>query len=91
MYSEIHCMAQNIMAHEQLSAFEICLPQNFVKVHRSYLVNAYCVEKIERYQIRLINGDMLPVPEKKYKEVKEKIRELKERWPCRIHDICKSE
>lgn len=81
MNSEIHCRTQTVMACEQLAAFQMRLPLNFVKIHRSYLVNAYYVEKVERYQIRLFNGNVVPVPEKKYKEVKQKVKALSERWP----------
>lgn len=82
MNSEIHCRTQTIVANEQLAAFRMRLPRYFVKVHRSYLVNVHYVEKVERYQIRLHNGSLLPVPEKRYKEVKEKVKELIEEWPA---------
>lgn len=74
MYSDVHCSDQIITAHEQLSALWERLPQNFVKIHRSYLVNACCIESIERYEVKLKNGNILPVPEKKYKDVEEKIK-----------------
>lgn len=76
MYSEIHCRTQVITAHEQLSSIHGRLPSNFLKIHRSYLVNICYVEKVERYRVRLNNGSVLPVPEKKYKDVEEKIKVL---------------
>lgn len=45
----------------------------FVRIHISYLVNPACIQSVERFQVTLTNGIILPVPEKKYTGVKEQI------------------
>lgn len=45
----------------------------FVRVHESYLVNPRFVKKIERFKITLNDGTVLPVPEKKYTRIRDRI------------------
>jgi len=52
------------------------LPINFLRVHRSYIVNMDNVDKIQiiegsRYSLKLSNGQLIPIGRTKYKEVKE--------------------
>ena len=42
---------------------------DFVKTHRSYIVNMNYIELINKTEIIMINGDRIPVPPKKYSEV----------------------
>ncbi|MDO4272264.1 MAG: LytTR family DNA-binding domain-containing protein [Eubacteriales bacterium] len=73
MNSVIYYGTQEMEIHEQLSACQKRLPEYFVRVHRGYLVNAYCVLRFEKYCMLLANGVTLPIPQKRYVEVKEKL------------------
>lgn len=45
----------------------------FFFVHRSYAVNPECVSLIRQYEIVLSDGTVIPVPAKRYSEIKEKL------------------
>lgn len=49
------------------------LSENFLKVHRSFLVNINRISSIQRCNITMNNGDQIPVPYKKYTKIKEEI------------------
>lgn len=42
---------------------------DFVKTHRSYIVNMNYIEHISKNEIIMMNGDRIPIPPKKYSEV----------------------
>lgn len=42
---------------------------DFVKPHRSYIVNLHYIEHINKNEIIMTNGDRIPIPPKKYPEV----------------------
>ena len=42
-----------------------------IPVHRSYLVNPDYISSIERYTLTLLNGTKIPIPVRKYNEVRE--------------------
>lgn len=44
-----------------------------MRIHQSYLVNLEHVSRIWRFEVELDNGMTLPVPEKKYTEIKGKL------------------
>lgn len=46
-----------------------------VRTHISYLVNPAYIQSVERFQIKLTTGTILPIPEKKYTAVKKMITE----------------
>lgn len=43
----------------------------FMRIHQSYLVNKYMVSEIDRYFVKLINGEEVNVSKKYYQRVKE--------------------
>ncbi len=49
---------------------ENSLPENFVRIHKSFIVNSLHVTKIARCFVELSNGENLQIPVKKYKDVK---------------------
>lgn len=46
------------------------LPEYFLRIHRSYLVNCGAVQSIEPYHVTLVNGERLPVPARRYSEIR---------------------
>ena len=56
-----------------LSEIEMQLPGIFVRTHRSYLVNATHVRSIERYAVVLSDGTRLPIPKRRYDQVRNEI------------------
>lgn len=68
--SVIHLLDQNITVNYKLGMLEDLLPDYFYRAHRSFLINTEYVMALERYYITLSNGQIIPVPEKRYNEVK---------------------
>ncbi|WP_172807748.1 LytTR family transcriptional regulator [Christensenella intestinihominis] len=68
--SVIHTVHGSITVPLQLSQVEKKLPEQFVRVHRSYIVNTDYVIQIKRYSVYLYNGIKIPIPQKKYEKVK---------------------
>lgn len=52
-----------------LSGFEKQLPE-FIRIHRSYLVNSQAVEQLRFHKVILLNQEELPVSKGRYTEVK---------------------
>jgi len=52
------------------------LTDDFVKIHRSYIVNRRHVLKIERCRVQMKNGDILPIPYKKYTMVRQQLTDI---------------
>ncbi|MBS9526006.1 LytTR family transcriptional regulator DNA-binding domain-containing protein [Litoribacter alkaliphilus] len=36
-------------------------PKNFVRIHRSYIVNMHAIRRHEGRRVELVNGEVLPV------------------------------
>ena len=51
------------------------LPEHFIRIHRSFIVNQDYVLQLNRYYVELAGGIKLPVPEKRYRDVKHKLLE----------------
>lgn len=58
----------------KISQLEQQLSENFIKIHRSYLVNINAIQEIERFQLRVYNNVWLPIPARKYSEIKKKLK-----------------
>lgn len=56
-----------------LSEFMELAESNFIKVHRSYVINTDFMAKLERYNITMKNGEQIPLPVKKYNEIRDKM------------------
>ncbi len=69
--SVLHLIDRDIAVSSMLSEVEQVLPTTFIRSHRYYLVNVGHIEHIERYQMRLTSGELLPIPERRYKEIRE--------------------
>lgn len=74
--SIIHMINQNLTINRPIKIMEEIFPDYYYRCHRSYIVNCSYIERIERYSITLVTGTVIPVPEKRYREVREKITEI---------------
>lgn len=43
---------------------------SFARIHQSFLVNMFYIKRIERFQIAMTNGAILPVAQKKFADFK---------------------
>lgn len=78
----IHTSDGDIFARMQMSTLEKCANEEdantIIRVHKSFCVNKYHVENIQRYELKLHGGHSIPVSRTNYQEIKEKLQ-LKER------------
>jgi hypothetical protein len=72
----VYMMNRTMVIRQPIIVLETQFPKQFCRIHRSYLVNCRFVLQVERYSVTLINGTVLPVPAKRYMEVREKITAL---------------
>lgn len=68
---QIHTEIGTVTIHETLSGFEEKYPGLLLRIHSGYLLNPAHVRNIRRFTVTLSDGTELPIPEKKYTQVKE--------------------
>lgn len=77
VYSEINIEGDTRELHHQnLEKIDIFLPSSFIRIHKSYIVNMFFVDKIvshggSKYSLLLKNGTQVPVSRNRYKNIKE--------------------
>ena len=64
---------ENIEVKISISQFMELADSKFLKVHRSYAINTDYMSKLERYMVTMKNGEQLPVPVKKYNEIRDEM------------------
>ena len=72
----VHTMNRAMVIRQPITALEAQFPKQFYRIHRSYLVNCRFILQVERYAVTLVNGTVLPIPAKRYMEVREAIAAL---------------
>ena len=64
-----------------MTEFQRICGREFVSVHRSYMVNSNYISLIQRYEVVMLDGSRIPIPVKKYKEVREGLMKLHREIP----------
>lgn len=59
-----------------ISGFMKLADNNFIKIHRSFAINTDFMSKLERYTVTMKNGEQIPVPVKKYNEIRDQMIRL---------------
>lgn len=70
-----HCAGEVIINKNSLTNVQEFLSEEFVRIHRCYIVNKLHIRIIRRYEVQLSNGDILPIPSKKFAEIRKKLME----------------
>lgn len=65
----IHTTDGDVETQMSISDLEKNLLEDFIRVHRSYLVNLEQIKKIAKTEIFLESGDIVPLARRKYKDV----------------------
>lgn len=71
--SIVYMLDRTMVINKPFSLLEKMFPSCFYRIHRSYLVNCNYVVELKRYSVTLLSGAKLPVPAKRYAEIKEKV------------------
>ena len=72
----VHTIQGNYEILGSISQMEKKYPDSFLRTHISYLVNPYYIKELKRFRVILSDGTELPVPEKKYTAIKQRLAEL---------------
>ena len=77
-YARIFTDSGKFLKEQTMKYFETALPPQFVRVHRSYIVNVSAISRIERYEkqsqlLRLKNGYQIKISSTGYKILKQKL------------------
>ncbi len=70
---QVHTKSGVIIISGTLSKFEETYPGFFLRIHSGYLLNPACVTNIRRFAVTLSDGTELPLPEKKYTQLKKQL------------------
>lgn len=65
----IHTIEGTVETRTAISKLENVLGTQFIRVHRSYLVNLEYIKKIAKTEIELEKGEVVPLARRKYSEV----------------------
>lgn len=58
----------------KLTAIASCLPQDFIMVHRSYIININYIIEYKYKLIKIINGDLITISQTYQKVIKDKLK-----------------
>lgn len=66
IYCYVSCGKRAFHVNHPLILLEELLPDYFLRINRSFLVNLYAVDTLRPYCLELHGGTQLPVPERRY-------------------------
>ena len=69
----VHTIKNTLKINGSLKDFLEKHNEHLLRIHAAYLINPSNVTKIERFKVYLKDGTMLPIPEKKYTQIKKEI------------------
>lgn len=67
----VHSIEEDIRVNMKLSDLEECLPDYFVRIHQSYLVNMRQIKLFSAKGVELLDGRSVPVSRPRYAKAKE--------------------
>lgn len=67
----IHCHTGDVRTYDKLRNIQEQLPDYFISIHKSYIVNLREVQYIEGSSLLLFNGTTLPISRSRYQDTKE--------------------
>lgn len=75
--SVIYTMSgREIAARMSISDFLTAAGDGFSTVHRSYALNGAYISRIQKYEVIMANGSAIPIPERRYREIREELAAL---------------
>lgn len=68
----IHTISGEVSLYEKLDVYEKKLHKDFLRVHKSFLVNMQYIRRIEMKEVTLQDGTVLPVSKTRYSVSRDK-------------------
>ncbi|MDR3767589.1 MAG: LytTR family DNA-binding domain-containing protein, partial [Butyricicoccus sp.] len=62
-----------IQARMSITDFLAAAGDGFSSIHRSYVLNNAYISRIQKREVVMANGSILPIPEKRYTEIRDKL------------------
>ena len=75
-HSVIHTLDQEFESTESMRTLQERYDNIFLKCHESYMVNPAHIQVIKRFKMVVTGGTELPIPEKKYTAVRDKLQKM---------------
>lgn len=73
-FVKVHLVDQHIVTKEKISALQMQLPSNFIRLHRSYIVNRNFVSTFNKEKVEIsVLGQLLPISRTFKKEALKKL------------------
>lgn len=73
-YCLVHTVSgDSIRVHVPIKEFLANVDEHFMSIHRCYIINISYLKSIQPHEVILIDGTKLPVPVKRYTEIKKSI------------------
>ena len=72
----IHTLDQEFESTESMRTLQERYDSIFLKCHESYMVNPAHIQVIKRFKMVVTGGTELPIPEKKYTAVRDKLQKM---------------
>lgn len=76
-YVVVSCKTEKVVIGGTMESFFGMLSESFLKLHRSYVINLSYVKMYGRYTVKMVDGQEIPIPEKKYMQIKKILSEIK--------------
>jgi len=77
-YIKVHTPEKRHVVHSTMKAFVAKLPEDFVRTHKSYIVNLHHIDKVEENTVYL-KEEELPVSRNNRRPLIEKVKEYRAR------------
>ena len=74
--SQLYCFSGVINARLSISSFIEQAGEKFIPIHRCYAINLEHITYLKPYCVGMADGSEIPVPSKRYSEIKQKLTEL---------------
>lgn len=74
LHSIVHTLEGPYESIEKLRYFEENFGSEMLHAHASYIINPMYVRSVQRFQVTLTDGTVIPIPEKKYTAFRDQLR-----------------
>lgn len=72
-HTVVHFVDKSVTIKRIIGEAAPLFPKNFCRPHRGYLVNSEYIFSVKRYNITKVTGMTIPIPKKRYSQVREEI------------------
>ena len=75
-YATVHTVHGNVPVKSSIGELAVQAKDKLLPIHRSHLVNPFYISSVQRYTVIMTNGEQLPIPAKRFNEVRDMLLQL---------------